>query len=327
MSSLSHKFSRSPHLSLFSLIFLLAGLSVALSQCKAQQPKQPVPAPQGYKAIRDVNYAGTQNWRQTMDIFVPETAPAKPLPLVVFIHGGGWEGGDKNTGGILTPLIQDGSYIGATINYRLTNEGTHPAQIHDCKAAIRFLRAHAAEYHIDKEKIGVFGISAGGHLVSLLGTSGDVKELEGDLSGNTDQSSRVSCVVNFCGPGNLLTFPGKGSIIDSEDPKSAIGKFLGGKMSAHLNAAKAASPITYISKDDPPFLHIHGTADNLVPYAQVTEFDAALETSGISSTVLTGEGGPHVFVSLELLKNIKTFLDKNLLGKPGEIKEGPVPIK
>lgn len=291
------------------------------------QQGKPIDPPAGYVAVRDMNYAGTQNWRQTMDLFVPEKAPAKPLPLVVFIHGGGWEGGTKNTGGALIPLIQDGGFIGATLNYRLTHEGPHPAQIHDCKAAIRWLRAHAKVYSIDPDKIGVFGISAGGHLVSLLGTSGGVKELEGDVGGNVDQSSRVTCVVNFCGPTDFLTFADQGSNKAPEEPASAVGRLIGGKVSERPEVAKAASPVTHITADDVPFLHIHGTADNLVHYAQVQEFDKAIEASGISSTVLTGEGAPHVFFSAELMKNIRTFLDKHLLGKDGEVKEGPVAAK
>jgi len=306
-------------------VVLLALVLPVTGSC--QQNGKPIAPPAGYLAVRDLNYAGTTNWRQTLDLFVPEKPPAKPLPLVVFIHGGGWEGGSKNKGGVLSALIQDGAFIGATINYRLTNEGQHPVQIHDCKAAIRWLRAHAKDYGIDKEKIGVFGISAGGHLVSLLGTSGDVKELEGIVGGNLDQSSRVTCVVNFCGPADFLTFGGKGSIIDPEDATTAVGKLIGGKVSERKAAAIAASPVTYITKDDPPFLHIHGTKDNLVPYAQPQEFDEKLEAAGVSSTLLTGEGGGHVFFSAELVKSIRTFLDQHLLGKEGRVKEGPVAVQ
>ena len=275
----------------------------------------------------DLNYAGTQNWRQTLDLYVPKTPPKKALPLLVFIHGGGWEQGDKNDTGALLALIKDNAYIGASINYRLTNEGKHPTQINDCKAAIRWLRAHANDYNIDKDKIGVFGISAGGHLVSLLGTSGDVKELEGSVGGNRDQSSRVTCVVNFCGPANFLTFGGQGSVIDPENAGSGVGKLLGGKVSRHQDTAKAASPITYVTKDDAPFLHLHGTKDNLVPLAQPKEFDAALKAAGVSSTLITGEGAGHVFFSQELIDKIRTFLDHHLRGKSATVKAGSIKIQ
>lgn len=303
-------------------VFLITFVLPFTASC--QNNETPLAAPKGMLAIRDLNYAGTTNWRQTLDLFVPEKPSEKPLPLVVFIHGGGWENGSKNSGGALLPLIESGNYVGASINYRLTNEGPHPMQIHDCKAAIRWLRAHAKDYSIDSDKIGVFGISAGGHLVSLLGTGGDVKELEGTVGKHLNQSSCVTCVVNFCGPANFLTFAGKGSVIDPENTKSGIGKLLGGKLSARQAAAKAASPVTYVSKDDPPFLHIHGTKDNLVPYDQPKEFDAALEAAGISSTLLTGEGEGHVFYNQPLIRNIRAFLDKHLRGKLGGVREGPI---
>ncbi len=309
------------------LVRLSLPVLLVLTACHGQQQDKPLQPPDTLIAVRDLNYAGTQNWRQTLDVYVPKTPSSKPLPLVVFIHGGGWESGSKNTGGVLFALIQDGAYIGASINYRLTNEGQHPTQIHDCKAAIRWLRAHARDYNIDPSKIGVFGISAGGHLVSLLGTGGDVKELEGAIGGNLDQSSRMNCVVNFCGPADLLTFGGKGSVIDPENPNTAVGKLIGGKVSERQEVARAASPVTYISKDDPPFLHIHGTKDNLVPYAQPLEFEEKLKAAGVPSVLLTGEGAGHVFFSRELIQNIRTFLDKHLRGLTGEVKEGPVAIQ
>ena len=283
--------------------------------------------PPGVIAVRDLNYAGSEEPRQTLDMYVPKTPPAKPLPLVVFIHGGGWEEGSKEQAGILLPLIKDGAFIGAAINYRLTDKGPFPIQIFDCKAAIRWLRAHAGDYAIDPQKIAVFGISAGGHLVSLLGTSGDVKELEGTVGGNLDKSSRVECVVDFCGPADFPAFANKGSAIDPEKPGTALSKLFGGPMSQHMDLAKAASPVTYITKDDPPFLIIHGTKDPLVPYAQAEEFNKALGDAGVSTTLLTGAGAGHVWVSAGLIKDIRLFLEKQLLGRATEVPAGPVPLK
>ncbi len=282
-----------------------------------------------FEVRKNIAYAATDNRRQALDLYLPKKAADKPRPLLVYIHGGGWEGGSKDDAGILTTLITDGNYVGASIGYRLTDQAHWPAQLHDCKAAIRWLRAHAAENGIDPERIAVFGISAGGHLVSLLGTtSGDgPKELEGDLGENGGVSTKVTCVLNFCGPANLLTIGDQGSIISVEAPGTALTKLLGGPLSAHKDAATAASPITHITKNDPPFLHIHGTKDNLVPYAQVQEFDAALEKAGVPSTLLTGTGGAHVFFSAELIAHMKTFLARHLLGGKDEVPEGPVAIK
>ena len=278
---------------------------------------------------KNIDYAGTGNPRQALDLFIPKKPSEKPRPLVVYIHGGGWEGGSKNDAGLLPAIATNGNFAAASVGYRLTNEAHWPAQIHDCKAAIRWLRAHAGEHGIDPERIAVFGISAGGHLVSLLGTTtGDgPQELEGDIGANKGVSSKVSCVINFCGPANFHTFAGKGSIINVEAPGTAITKLLGGPLSKHGAAATACSPVTHITKNDPPFLHIHGTKDTLVPYDQALEFDAALEKAGVPSTLLTGNGGPHVFFSKELGEHMKTFLAKHLLGDTKDIADGPVAVK
>jgi acetyl esterase/lipase len=283
------------------------------------------PPPPGFIALRDLDYAGQGNPRQKLDLYLPEKPTDKPLPLIVYIHGGGWEGGDKSDTGLLFELIKGGGYAGASIGYRFTDQGPMPVQIHDVKAALRWLKAHAKDHGIDADKIGLTGISAGGHLVSLLGTSSGVKELDGSV-GTAGELPKITCVANFCGPANFLTFNGKGSIIVGDKPGSALFKLFGGPMSQHPVEAKAASPVTYVSSDDPPFLHIHGTADKLVPYAQAQEFDAALEKVGVSSTLLTGEDAPHVFFSADLLSKMRVFFDKHLQGKPGEIQEGPVTL-
>lgn len=282
--------------------------------------------PPNLRALRDQDYVGAGNKRQMLDLYLPKDKPAKPLPLVVYIHGGGWEGGAKEPPGVLLHFLKDNRYAGASLNYRLTDQGAWPAQIHDVKAAIRWLRAHASEHGIDKERIAVFGISAGGHLVSMLGTSGGVKELEGDLGDSDAESSRVTCVLDFCGPSNFITFPGKGSIIDGDDPKSAVAKLLGGPLSQKQDIARAASPVTYVTKDDPPFLLIHGSADNLVPYAQATEFDAALEKAGVSSQLITGTNAPHVFFNAELVQIMADFIDKHLSGKDVTIPEKAISV-
>lgn len=284
-------------------------------------------APAGFIALRDLDYAGVNHPRQKLDLYLPEKPADKPLPLMVYIHGGGWEAGDKADTGLLFELIKNGGWAGASIGYRLSQDQIWPAQIHDVKAALRWLGAHAQDHGIDPARIGLIGISAGGHLVSLLGTSQDVAELEGTV-GKAGDSPTIACVVNFCGPANFITFPGKGSIIDPEKPGTAIFKLFGGPMSQHLAEATAASPVTYVSKDDPPFMHIHGTSDNLVPYSQAQEFDAALGKAGVPSILLTGESGPHVFFSRDLVKKVGTFFNDVLRrSKAPGVPEGPVAIK
>lgn len=304
-------------------LVLLALSFPLLAQC--QKISTP---PAGFRAVRDLDYVGSGNQRQMLDLYLPEAKTNKPHPLVVYIHGGGWESGSKDEADVLLGLIKGGTpCAGASINYRLTNQAQWPAQIFDCKAAIRWLRAHAKEYNLDPDKISVFGISAGGHLVSMLGVTGGVKELEGELGNHLDQSSRVSCVLDFCGPSDFLTFGGKGSVLDPDDPKGALAKLIGGPLKDRREEGRKASPVTYITPDDAPFLIIHGDKDTLVPYSQATEFNTALKAAHVPSTLLTGTDGGHVFLSGPLIERMLAFNARHLQGKDVQIPEGAVPSK
>jgi acetyl esterase/lipase len=284
-----------------------------LTSCNGKPPE----APPDFEVRRDVPYAGTANPKQTLDLYLPKAAAEKPRPLVVFIHGGGWESGDKGDAflGLLFPLIKDGAFAGASVNYRLTDEARWPEQIYDCKAAIRWLRSHAKELNVDPEKIGVIGISAGGHLVSLLGTSDGVKDLEGALGKDLQTGSRVRCVVNICGAENFLTITDHPSIIKFNEAASCTGKLFGKAMPEAKDQAAAASPVTYITPDDPPVMTVHGTKDTLVPFEQATEFQAALKKAGVPNVLVTGKNGGHVFVHPEVLIRERLFFEKWLLGK------------
>jgi len=211
---------------------------------------------------RNVQYGSAGDRPLLLDIVRPKQPAKGPLPVICFIHGGGWVGGNKQGGvPLLAPLAATGNYFCVSVGYRLTGEAPWPAQIYDCKAAIRWLRANAKKYDIDPERIGVWGASAGGHLVCLLGTSGGVKELEGDC-GSAGQSSRVACVLNFFGPTDLASL--------ATDPATQkwvvmlIEKLLGGPVDQKKDLARQASPVTYVSKDDPPFLTMQGSKDSVV---------------------------------------------------------------
>lgn len=273
----------------------------------------------------DVEYAKVGDISLKVDVLTPKTKSDKPRPVIVFIHGGGWQSGNKR-GGVfgLRPLVATGDYVGVSVQYRLTDVASWPAQIHDCKAAIRWVRANAAKYGIDPERIGVWGGSAGGHLVSLLGTSGGVAEIEGDL-GTKEGSSRVQCVVDFCGPSDFLAF-------DAENPKlktanSAISKLLGGPLREKQEVAKQASPITYVTKDDPPFLVVHGTADAIVPVDQADRFHKALTAAGVDSKYVRIVGGSHSIGGPEVAKRVRAFFDKHLLGKDVEVSDAAIEVK
>ena len=206
------------------------------------------PKSQRVQALLDLPYADTENPRQKLDLYLPKNAKTKPLPVVAFIHGGAWQGGDKRGGyGMVGPLVESGDFAGVSIGYRLSGEAIWPAQIHDCKAAIRWLRGNAEKYHLDPDKIGVVGSSAGGHLVALLGAGGDASALEGSLGEHDDLSSRVTCVVDYYGPTDFRAFAAV-----MQNANSPVARLFGG--TGKEEAAREASPVSYVSKDDPAFL-------------------------------------------------------------------------
>ncbi len=278
---------------------------------------------------RDIPYADSDNPRQMLDLFLPaKRATDGPLPMVVWIHGGAWRAGSKAGGlNMVRDYVAGGQYAGASIGYRLSGEAIWPAQIHDCKAAIRWLRAHAEEHNIDPDRIGVWGSSAGGHLVAMLGTSGDVEKLEGDLGKFTDTSSRVNCVVDYYGPSDLPAMGKYPSRMDHDAADSPESKLVGGPVQETLDAARGASPITYTSKDDPPMLIVHGTSDPLVPYNQSERLTEALRKAGAPTRFITiTEGGHGGFRSDELLRQVRIFFDKHLRDVEGEVSEEKIRV-
>jgi acetyl esterase/lipase len=279
--------------------------------------------PEGIVAKRDIPYAGTDNPKQRLDIYLPEK-PAEdgPLPVVVWIHGGGWRGGDKAGGlGRVAEYVAPGHYAGISVGYRLSGEAIWPAQIHDCKAAIRWIRANAKEHGLDPDRIGVWGSSAGGHLVAMLGVSGEVEALEGALGNHTDQSSRVQCVADYFGPSELLTMDDFKSNITHNAPDSPESRLIGGPIQENKQATRAASPVSYVSKDDPPMLIVHGTRDMLVPFNQSEVLTARLKAAGVDVTFVAVEGAGHGGFPPEAEKRVRSFFDKHLRGHEVEVSE------
>jgi acetyl esterase/lipase len=278
-------------------------LGKAQQKGNAQRPAQPA-LPPGVKAIRDLEYVKGGHERQKLDIYLPEKATGA-LPVVVWIHGGGWSGGSKDRCPAV-PFVPHG-YAVASVNYRLSQHAKFPAQIEDCKAAIRWLRAHAGEYSLEPSQIGVWGASAGGHLVALLGTSGGAKELEGNL-GNPDQSSRVQAVCDWFGPADFTRMTGVSA-------DSAVGRLLGGPVQENQEKARIASPVTFVGKENPPFLIMHGDMDKTVPLRQSEELAGALQKAGVEATLVVLKGAGHgggEFGNSETRKRIEEFFDKHL---------------
>lgn len=222
-----------------------------------------------------------------------------PFPAIVFIHGGGWHGGRRETYRAAIQEAAKRGYVAATISYRLMRfdekhketasaEPIFPAQIHDAKAAVRWLRANAAKYRVDPKRIGVTGGSAGGHLSLLVGLTDADDGLEGK-SGSPDQSSRVQAVVNFFGPTDMAACYEKSVVA------WIFRLFLDGKPNESAALYQAASPVTYVDADDPPVLTLHGDRDKLVPVEQALALDKAMKSAGASHTLLVLKGQGHGF--------------------------------
>lgn len=270
---------------------------------------------------QDVAYAQTSA-AQKLDIYLPEEGDG-PFPVIVSIHGGAFRIGDK-ADGQLTPMLEGlkRGYAVVSINYRMSGEALFPAAVHDVKAAIRWIRANAETYHLNAEKIAVWGGSAGGHLAAMAGVTGGVAGLE-DLSlGNAEFSSRVQAVVDWFGPINFLTMDeafkasGKGRP-DHNEAGSPESQYLGQKITEIPELVKASNPETYISADDPPFLIQHGTEDPLVPTEQSIHFAHELEkvvgTEKCTLTLLQGaKHGGREFSTRENLERVFAFLDQHL---------------
>jgi acetyl esterase/lipase len=273
----------------------------------AQAPKgKTSKLPPGVKALRGLEYIKDGHERHQLDLYLPEKAEG-PLPVLVWVHGGGWRAGSKENCPAI-PFAARG-YAVASINYRLSQHALFPAQIEDCKAAIRWLRAHAKRYNLDSKHFGAWGSSAGGHLVALLGTSGGVKELEGK-GGNLDQSSRVQAVVDWFGPTDFTRMGGA-----HNRPKSPESLLLGGPVQENKAKAAKANPITYVGKDSAPFLIMHGDRDTVVPLNQSELLAEALKKAGVEVTLRVIKGASHGgpgFFSPENRRLIEEFLDRHL---------------
>ncbi|MDX1945041.1 MAG: alpha/beta hydrolase [Pirellulaceae bacterium] len=301
-------------------------VSSALAQPAA--PQRPKLRP-GFTAEYDVKYVPDGDAAQALDIYFPDKLGDKPLPLLIWIHGGGWSGGSK-TG--MPYLYQLGrGYVVASLEYRFSQKAVFPAQIQDCQAAIRFLRANSKKYGIDPERVGVGGGSAGGHLAALVGTSGGKKAFP-PIGGNEDQSDRVQAVCDIYGPTNFWTVVKQAdedknvkNIFqwNSGDPYSRL---IGAKLGEDKEKCDAVSPVHYVSKDNPPFLILHGDRDALVPYAQSEELRDLLAKAGVEVTLQklpgAGHGGP-AFGLPAIARLTTAFFDKHLKGVEAKIEALP----
>ncbi len=249
------------------------------------------------------------------EIARPKLPPKTPMPAVIWIHGGGWqEGTHKQNGAAALALF---GYFTASVEYRLSGEAKWPAQIEDCKLAVRWLRANAAKYHVDPDRIGVWGMSAGAHLASCVGVLGEAKQLEGN-GGYDGISSRVQAVASYCGAFDFTDDRTGNDLI-----RKLCTKLCGGTIMAKADAWRQASPLLHVTPQCPPFLLVHGDKDDVVPIAQSERMEAALRKAGVSVEFVRVHGGGHGMIAPfgrpraepdveTLYKKVAAFFDQHL---------------
>jgi acetyl esterase/lipase len=288
----------------FAILFLGTAVPVRAQEKQAER----------VRVETDIVYGKGGDQELKLDIALPADGSG-PLPAVICVHGGAWRGGNKRDLATTIRTLASRGYVAASVQYRLCPQCLFPAQIEDCKCAVRFLRTHAAKYRIDPNRVGALGFSAGGHLVCLLGLTNDGDGLEGkgDLSKEQgEKSSRVQAVCCFFGPTDLTKNDWK------QEVQPLLTDFLGGTFQEKRDLYLKASPISYVRKDPatPAFLFFHGTEDPLVPYEQSVRLHNALKGIGAPAELVTVEGEAHGWRGEKLRRSVEQmqeFFDKNLM--------------
>jgi acetyl esterase/lipase len=245
----------------------------------------PFPVNSTFQIIRDVEYGRGGGLPLYLDIYIPQKPIMKPMPAVVFIHGGGWQSGDKYPSQVQS--IAQRGFFALSINYRLSGVATFPAAVEDCKCAVRWLRANATRYNVDPERIGVWGGSAGGHLALMVACTDETDGLEGNGGWET-YSSRVQAVCSYYGPTDLAHMQDGGDT-------TAPARFIGGSPLQKPEVYKLASPVTHVTPDDPPLLMVHGESDRVVPYTQSVTMQEAYHKLGLKVELVKVLNAGHGF--------------------------------
>lgn len=277
------------------LVTLLLGLfltSLCSLSADDKVAKLPVQAPVGTELLRDLAYIENGHIRQKLDLYLPPGDA--PKPLIIWIHGGAFMFGSKTAWTPAFHLLKKGFAV-ACVNYRLSDSAQFPAPLEDCKAAVRWLRANAKKYHLDAEHFGAWGPSAGGYFVTMLGVTGDLKQF--DVGAHLEFSSRVQCVVDEYGPTDFTLMDAQDKELpgnmDHDAPDSPESKFIGGPVQENKDKAAKANPITYVTKNAPPILVLHGDRDNTVPHGQSVILVEALKKVDAPVTFHTVKNAGH----------------------------------
>jgi acetyl esterase/lipase len=261
-------------------------------------------------AHKNIEYATTGERRLLVDVYLP-SGKVRP-PLVVWVHGGAWRSGDKENPP--QALVAAGFAL-ASVDYRLSGEAKFPAQVHDIKAAIRFLRSKGNEFGYSTDRIAIAGDSAGGHLAVLVGVSSGVKPLEGTIGEHLDQSSAVQAIVDYFGPTNFVTILKQSTPHGLSVREPALKLLLGDMPEKLPQPAKLASPVSHVDENDPPLLIFHGDQDPQVPINQSHEMEGAYERQNLPVEFVVVHGAAHggeAFFNEANFKRATSFLNQNL---------------
>lgn len=269
------------------ILVLLASSEHVVRVAIAADSKFEVPPSVAFE--KDIVYSSPGGERLELDMARPNNAKGLS-PAIVCIHGGGFRAGNRQHHDQLCVQLAERGYVAVTVAYRLAPKHQYPAAVNDVKAAVRWLRANAVKYGIDPDRIGATGDSAGGHLALFLGLTGDVKSFDAADGGNSDQSSRVSCVVDVYGPSDFTK-----SYDKSVDAAEVLPLFLGGDLKTARHRHILASPLYWVTPHAAPTLAIHGTKDPYVAHEQAVWLIERLQAADVEAELLTLEGAGHGF--------------------------------
>jgi acetyl esterase/lipase len=265
---------------------------------------------QGAHKLADLEYAQAGGEPLKLDLYQPSAPHA---PLVVWLHGGRWEVGSKERMP-LGALVERG-YAVASLDFRPASRARFPGQVHDVKAALRFLRARASDYGYDATRIGILGESSGGHLAALVGTTNGHKELEGTLGQHLGVSSEVHAIVSYFGASDLVTILAQSTPYGLGIREPALKSLLGALPNENEALARLASPVFHVDAHDPPLLLLHGDQDPQMPINQSHELEGAYERAGLNAKLVVVHGAGHgggTFFDAEHINLVAAFLDEHL---------------
>lgn len=269
--------------------------------------------PQGTVIYGNIPYANDTLKKHLLDIYLPSTGKSS-YPVVIWIHGGAWMLNDKHADmGYMANTVKgfiDSGYAVASIDYRWSTTAIFPADIQDCNQAVEFLYQNAAKYQLDRNRLALIGFSAGGHLANLLALSNN-NNIKSFYPAGKKPHFKIKLVLDFYGPSNFLTLKGG----DSNDPRSPVSVLLGGTVADHPARAKIASPVTYIDKNDPPFLIVQGEKDESVNPSQSITLSELLTKVGVKNELIIVPGAPHYGVMFDaeyIRKKVFLYLNEYL---------------